>query len=77
MNLNSYNPEPLLNLKDVAKLCNVSTRTVRRWIRNKGFPGSNRTGTWRFYESEIKQWFLARRNKPCRFTRGGNITGCV
>ena len=47
-----------LKLKDVAKLLNVSTTTVRRWLENHGLPFYTFKHQKRFNRQEIETWML-------------------
>ena len=46
----------LMTLKDVAKMFQVSTMTVRRWIREKSFPVHKIGSTLRFRSGAVDSW---------------------
>ena len=45
---------PLLNIKQVSKLFNVSERTVHRMIVSKELPAFKIKGSWRFRKEDIQ-----------------------
>lgn len=52
--------EPLLTIPDIARLFQVSTKTVRRWI-DAGELRAHRLGRqWRISTSEVEQFLNAR-----------------
>ena len=40
-------PEQLLTINDVAALCRVSTKTVRRWIKTRELTAAKLGAQWR------------------------------
>jgi nitrogen PTS system EIIA component len=55
-----------LSVKDIAKLLNVSEKTIYRMIRSETIPCFRVGGQWRFDRGEINSWIEDRRN----FARG-------
>ncbi len=50
-----------LNVRDVAKLLNVSEKTVYRWLRDGTLPGYRVNDQYRFNRAELLEWATARR----------------
>jgi excisionase family DNA binding protein len=50
--------DPLLTLNDLARLCNVSRQSIRRWIRAGDGPSHIRTasGRVRFAKPDVEKW---------------------
>ena len=46
-------PEPLLNIKEVAALCRVSEKTVRRWIDAKDLAAAKLGAQWRIRPRDL------------------------
>jgi excisionase family DNA binding protein len=46
--------EPLLTIPDVAGICRVCTKTVRRWIRDKRLPATRLGNQWRIRPNDLK-----------------------
>ena len=54
-------PKPLLTIQEVAELCRVSHKTVRRWIK-KGDLIAHRLGRqWRVSEGDLELFLRERR----------------
>lgn len=51
-----------LSVKDIAKLLNVSEKTIYRMIRNETIPCFRVGGQWRFDRGEINSWIEDTRN---------------
>ncbi len=49
-------PVRLLSLDEAANVLQVSKRTVRRMVDQKGFPAFKVGGQWRVRESEVTKW---------------------
>lgn len=47
-------PTKLLNLKEVAKILNINTEVLRRWLRNKKLPGVKVGSDWRVNERDLE-----------------------
>jgi len=56
---NNIGMSKAITIKQVAEYFNVSSRTIRNWMKNdENFPGGfKRYGTLRFRESEIKKYW--------------------
>ncbi len=50
-----------LNVRDVAKLLNVSEKTIYRWIRDGHIPAYRFQDQYRFSRTELLEWATARR----------------
>jgi nitrogen PTS system EIIA component len=50
-----------LTVKDVAKLFNVSEKTVYRWVEQKGLPAYRINKQFRFNQTELLEWAAAGR----------------
>lgn len=61
-----------LKLKDVAKLLNVSTTTVRRWLENNGLPFYTFKHTKRFNRHEIETWMIQHQRAEAERAHQGN-----
>ena len=46
-------PEQLLNIKDVAALCRVSSKTVRRWIKTRELTAAQLGAQWRIRPRDL------------------------
>ncbi|MCH1504017.1 MAG: helix-turn-helix domain-containing protein [Verrucomicrobiales bacterium] len=47
---------PLLTKKDIAKFCNVTTRTIDNWREHEGLPVYKLGKLTRFRMSDIETW---------------------
>ena len=54
--------EPLLTIDDVAGICRVCTKTVRRWIDAKAFPAARLGGQWRIEPRDLRLFLNEARN---------------
>jgi excisionase family DNA binding protein len=50
----------LLTIKDVAELCRVSTRTVRRWIDDGTLTAAKLGAQWRIRPRDLEHFILDR-----------------
>ncbi len=48
--------EPLLTIKDVAEVCVVSTKTVRRWIQSGELPAIRLGRQWRIVPKDLARF---------------------
>jgi len=46
-------PEQLLTIDDVAALCRVSSKTVRRWIKNRELTAAQLGAQWRIRPRDL------------------------
>jgi excisionase family DNA binding protein len=46
-------PALLLTIKDVAAICRVSEKTVRRWIETRNLPASRLGAQWRIRPKDL------------------------
>ncbi len=46
-------PEQLLTLNDVAALCRVSSKTVRRWIKTRELAAAKLGAQWRIRPRDV------------------------
>jgi excisionase family DNA binding protein len=46
-------PEQLLTINDVAALCRVSTKTVRRWIKTRELTAAKLGAQWRIRPRDL------------------------
>jgi excisionase family DNA binding protein len=46
-------PEPLLTIDDVAALCRVSSKTVRRWITTRKLTAAKLGAQWRIRPRDV------------------------
>lgn len=53
-------PPPLLSIKDVAALYQVSTKTVRRWIKAGDITAAKLGNQWRMHPKDVERFFVAR-----------------
>jgi len=56
-------PRDTLNLKEVAKLLGVSTRTIYNWAQTNYIPSFKLGKSWRFKKSEITEWMNSNRTR--------------
>ena len=52
--------DKLLTIEDVAELCRVSTRTVRRWIDAKTLTAAKLGARWRIRPRDLEHFILDR-----------------
>ena len=45
--------EPLLTIPEVAGICRVCTKTVRRWIEDKRLPAARLGNQWRIRQNDL------------------------
>lgn len=57
---NNSNHKPFHTIKDVAEICDVSIKTVRRWIQNDELIAHHLGHQYRISDSDL-QSFLARK----------------
>ena len=50
-----------LTARDVAELLQLNIETVYDLIAREGLPATKLGGSWRFDESELREWFKAHR----------------
>jgi excisionase family DNA binding protein len=53
-------------LKAIAAAMNCSPDTLRRWIKEEGFPAFQLDGTWRAVPEDVKQWLREQCKKACQ-----------
>ncbi len=53
-------PEWLLDIPAVAKVCGVSTKTVRRWIERRELPASRLGAQWRIRPRDLEHFIKDR-----------------
>ena len=46
-------PEPLLGIPAVAGICDVSEKTIRRWIKARDLPAARLGGQWRIRPRDL------------------------
>jgi excisionase family DNA binding protein len=56
----THKPEPMLDISDVADVCRVSEKTVRRWIKAGDLPAARLGNQWRIFPRDLKTFVLAR-----------------
>lgn len=49
-------PRDFMNVREVAELLNVSTRTVYAWVEQNKIPFQKKGGSLRFRRVEIEAW---------------------
>ncbi len=54
--------EPLLNIKDVAEVCGVSTKTVRRWIQSGQLVAIRLGRQWRIARKDLERFISDNRS---------------
>ena len=52
--------DKLLTIEDVAELCRVSTRTVRRWIDDGALTAAKLGAQWRIRQRDLDHFILDR-----------------
>ncbi len=64
----------LLSTRQVAEMCNVSSRCILDWVKCGRIPGAMRLGgVYRFDKKDIKKWMLLQKRrqqeeaKKCQF----------
>ena len=58
--MNKAHPVQLLTIHDVAELHQVSSKTVRRWIKAGELPAAKLGGQWRVHPEDLKRFFVER-----------------
>ena len=53
-------PEQLLTINDVAALCQVSGKTVRRWITSGELPAAQLGNQWRIRPADLNDFIRGR-----------------
>jgi excisionase family DNA binding protein len=53
-------PNPLLTIQDVAGICRVSTKTVRRWIKDGDLVAAKLGNQWRIYPKDLDRFIRDR-----------------
>ena len=53
-------PEQLLTINDVAALCQVSSKTVRRWITAGELPAAQLGNQWRIRPADLNDFIRDR-----------------
>jgi excisionase family DNA binding protein len=57
---------PLLKSTDVAKMLNVTVRTLHVWAKDQHIPaynfGTDKNAAWRFDSDELMHWMESRRS---------------
>jgi excisionase family DNA binding protein len=53
-------PEQLLTINDVAALCRVSTKTVRRWIKTRELTAAKLGAQWRIRPRDLDMFIHER-----------------
>ena len=53
-------PEPMLGIMDVADVCRVSEKTVRRWIKAGDLPAARLGSQWRIFPRDLNTFVLER-----------------
>lgn len=51
-------PEPWVNVEQVAQHLNVQKQSIYRWIEKKGFPVHRAGRLFRFKLSEVDEWMM-------------------
>jgi excisionase family DNA binding protein len=55
-------PETLLTIEDVATLCRVSEKTVRRWVKTRTLPAAKLGAQWRIRPRDFELFIRERVN---------------
>lgn len=55
--------EPMLDISDVADVCRVSEKTVRRWIKAGDLPAARLGNQWRIFPRDLKAFVLGRMSR--------------
>jgi excisionase family DNA binding protein len=55
-------PERLLTIEDVAALCRVSEKTVRRWVKTSTLPAAKLGAQWRIRPRDLEMFIRERVN---------------
>lgn len=53
-------PEPLLDIPAVATICNVSEKTIRRWISAQELPAAQLGSQWRIRPRDLDDFIRDR-----------------
>jgi excisionase family DNA binding protein len=53
---------PLLTIPDVADICRVSIKTVRRWIKSAELPAARLGNQWRIRPKDLQHFIRSRLN---------------
>lgn len=56
-------PEPMLDIIDVADVCRVSEKTVRRWIHAGDLPAAKLGGQWRIRHRDLNAFVIDRMSR--------------
>ncbi len=56
-------PEELLTIDDVAALCRVSSKTVRRWIKARELTAAQLGNQWRIHPRDLELFRLEGLNR--------------
>jgi len=56
----THKPDPMLDIIDVAEVCRVSEKTVRRWIKAGDLPAARLGNQWRIFPRDLKAFVLDR-----------------
>lgn len=56
----THKPEPMLDISDVADVCRVSEKTVRRWIKAGDLPAAKLGGQWRIRNRDLNAFVIDR-----------------
>lgn len=55
-------PDPLLKISKTAEICNVSEKTVWRWIKSGALPAHRLGGQWRVAPKDLNAFLRERWN---------------
>lgn len=58
------NDKAALNVREVAELLSVDSKTVYRLAQRGELPGFKVAGSWRFMRSDIEGWIEAQKSVP-------------
>lgn len=50
-------------LRKIAEHVNCSEATLRRWIKDEGFPAFKKDEVWRVLSEDVLEWFRHQRDK--------------
>ena len=53
-------PDPLLDIRAVATICNVSEKTIRRWISAQELPAAKLGSQWRIRPRDLDDYISDR-----------------
>ncbi|WP_294610482.1 helix-turn-helix domain-containing protein [uncultured Roseovarius sp.] len=62
-NNTKYKPELMLTIVDVAEICRVCDKTVRRWIKAGDLPAAKLGGQWRISRRDLNAFVSDRMSR--------------